>query len=302
MTAMTIVANSHTSLDHRHAYLVGFDQVRRVLTEARPAVLVVFLLRLVAATGILWRFTVSGSAAVAGWLMLVLAVYVFNGVTDVQTDRANGSSRPIASGQLKRSTALRWCMGASSSGLALCWLVGPFVFCLGAVLLVAGWAYSDGPSLKNAPVGFGMLVGVGAALTYAAGWLAGGVGDLGNLVVMLGVSVWVGACCASKDFSDIAGDRLGGRRTWPVLLGAERAAKVLAIVAIACGACVLTGSVLGGVSPLPAALIVSGSIVLAGVTLASASAQDRTVRRRPYRVFMATQYATNLALIACSFG
>lgn len=291
-----------TSVERRHAPIVGWHQLKDLIREARPVVQVVFLMRLIAATGLPSHPTAPALIVIVGWLPLVVAVYVFNGVTDVSSDRANGSNRPIASGRLTVNAAIRWCMVSSLVGLALCWLVDPRVLILGVVLLVVGWAYSDGPSLKNRPIGFGVIVGVGAALTYLAGWFASPDRNAGSLPVLLVVAGWVGLCCASKDFSDVEGDRLAGRRTWPVLLGQRGAAYLLASVAVSGGIAALVGSVLARVAVAPAAVLMAGSILLAVVGVESAARAERTVRRRPYRAFMATQYAANLAMICSGFA
>jgi 4-hydroxybenzoate polyprenyltransferase len=268
-----------------------------VITEARPPVQAVFLLRLVAAMSLFGQARAVDFVVLAGWLLLVVSVYVFNGITDLAADSANGSRRPIASGRLTPDAALHFCLGASACGLALCWLAGPNVFGLGVVMLVLGWAYSAGPAWKNTPVGFGVVVGLGAALTYLVGWFAGGSADVRRLVAMLAIAAWVGLCCASKDFSDVAGDRLAGRRTWPVSLGPHRAALLLGAIAITTGSVVLAGSIMSGVPLAPAAILLTGSVVLAAISIAAAADRSREVRRRPYQAFMATQYAANLALI-----
>lgn len=272
-------------------------QLKGVLQEARPVVQAVFLLRLVAATGLPWQVRTSDAIAIAGWLPLTVAIYVFNGVTDIRSDIANGSARPIASGQLSRVAALRWCAGSAVIGLTCCWFVAPEMFVLGTILLTVGWAYSDGPALKNAPVGFGLIVGLGAALTYVAGWFAAGGSDTGALPVMLAIAAWVGLCCASKDFSDIDGDRLAGRHTWPIVLGPRAAARLLAVIALAASGLAVTGAILARTWIVPAAVLCCGSLMLAVVSVKSATNPDRSTRRRPYRAFLATQFAANVALI-----
>jgi 4-hydroxybenzoate polyprenyltransferase len=299
---MSTAVSAGTPVVRRRAPIVVRDQLKCVVHEARPVVQIVFLLRLLAATGLPWHPTLRELTAIAGWLPLVVAIYVFNGITDLGADAVNGSARPIASGQFTCVAALRWCVASAVVGLALCSLVAPAVVGLGAVLLAVGWAYSDGPALKNTPIGFGVIVGLGAALTYVAGWVAAGASDDGTLPVMLVFAAWVGLCCASKDFSDVDGDRLAGRHTWPVVLGPRGAAQLLGGLAVLGSGTALAGSVVAGVAVVPAAVLVSGSLLLAAVAFASSSKPDRSTRRRPYRAFMATQYAANLAMICSGFA
>jgi 4-hydroxybenzoate polyprenyltransferase len=298
---VSTLVNSGTSIHRRTTSWALGRQIQYVVAEARPVVQVVFLMRLAAATGVLWQPSQRALVMVPGWLLLVVAIYVFNGITDVQGDEINGSERPIASGRLTQASARRWCVGLSCCGLAMCGLVSRSELALGGVLLAIGWAYSAGPSFKSTPLGLEISVGCGAALTYTAGWVVRGSGDYRSLALMLALSGWVGLCCVTKDFSDVEGDRVAGRRTLPVMLGQKRAAVVVATTAVTGGVAVLTASIWIGAWFTTAMLIASGSVVLASVVLTSAEAPGRSTRRRPYRAFMATQYAANIALI-CAPG
>lgn len=271
-----------------------------VFAESRPGVQLVFLMRSSATSGIVTHPSVHRLTGILGWALLTIAIYVFNGVTDLATDTANRSTRPIASGLLSRSSALAWCAALAGAGMAACWQIGLMQTFLGAAMLVLGWAYSSGPTLKNSPTGFAVVIGLGAALTYAAGWVAGGHVTMHDLALALSVSLWVGLCCASKDFSDIDGDRLAGRRTWPVVLGPQRAAHLLSVLAVSAATGVLVLAGVSGADPVPAAALVMGSIALAFTATRSASAPDRITRRRPYRAFLTTQYTINGAML--TFG
>ncbi len=82
-----------------------------------------------------------------------MAIYVFNGVTDVTADLANQSRRPIATGRLRLSTARAGCLLLAAGGIAMCLVVSLVEVWLGLGMLWLGWAYSCGPSLKNNPAG-----------------------------------------------------------------------------------------------------------------------------------------------------
>ncbi len=256
----------------------------------------VFLLRLAAATGILRHPSLRLATLVAGWLLLTIPIYVFNGVTDVQTDDANLSHRPIASGRLKARTALGACLPLAAVGLALCLAIGPAEGCVGAGMLALGWAYSAGPCLKKAALGFAAVIGAGAALTYIAGWLARGQLTAAQLWLGLAISLWVGLCCASKDFSDVAGDALAGRRTWPVVLGARRAAVLLCALTVIATIILALTVTLTSSSTLILTALVCGSFSLIVSLLRCTDADTRTITRRPYKAFMLTQYTVNIAM------
>jgi 4-hydroxybenzoate polyprenyltransferase len=269
-----------------------------VVRESRPGVQLVFLLRSVAGSGLVLSPTVRAAELVAGWWMLTTAIYVFNGVTDLTADRGNESQRPIASGRLRLSDAALACVGLSASGLVMCAVASGTDLALGLALLALGWAYSAGPAWKNSASGAAAVIGAGAGLTYAAGLVCRGDASWREALVAAGLAVWVGVCCASKDFSDAPGDRLAGRRTWPVVLGARRGAELLAGSAVAVGSGFAVTIAVIDQHYLPAGLVLAfGSLLLAAVAVMTATSARRQTRRRSYRAFMTTQYATNLALI-----
>jgi 4-hydroxybenzoate polyprenyltransferase len=274
--------------------------IRLVLAESRPAVQVVFLLRSVAASGLGRQPTLSRFTLVSGWTLLIVAIYVFNGVTDITGDSLNNSQRPIATRQLASGTALRWCAGLAGVGMAMCGLVGRVELGLAAAMLLLGWAYSAGPALKNHPAGFAAVIGVGAGLTYAAGSEVAGAASWARLACCSTMAAWVGLCCAAKDFSDVDGDRLAGRRTWPVIMGPRGAAVLLTVLALTGSAGGLVTARTAHTTPLPALVLCAGSVALCLTALASGTAASRAARRRPYRVFMCTQYATNLVWMFAS--
>jgi 4-hydroxybenzoate polyprenyltransferase len=164
-------------------------------------------------------------------------------------------------------------------------------------MLLIGWAYSAGPSLKDSALGFAAVIGIGAALTYTAGSIASAHTDLHELATTLSISLWVALCCGSKDFSDVDGDRLAGRHTWPVILGYRRAARLLSGLVVVAAGCVVVSALETGADIFPALALGAGSIGLAITALRSTPAAERRNRRRPYRVYMLTQYATNAALL-----
>jgi 4-hydroxybenzoate polyprenyltransferase len=272
---------------------------RDLIAESRPPVQCVFALRFVVASGIWFQPSVRGAVTLLGWLCLSVAIYVFNGVTDVTADLLNHSGRPIATGRLDPQTALTSCAALSILGTALLARQGLLLVLLGLLFLLVGWAYSAGPSWKEDPIGFGTVIGTGAAMTYGAGWATRGSPTTGQLATGLAVALWVGLCCACKDFSDIEGDAAAGRRTWPVLLGSRRARTLIGTLAVTMSAAAI-GMALGfGSGLVTASLLLAGSLGLTATlsrSARSASTSSRGQRRLSYRVFLTTQYLANLTI------
>lgn len=274
--------------------------------EARPVVQGIFALRFCCAAlladhhtnGAVWPRV----AGVLGcWVAATWAIYLLNGVADVVEDRENGSVRPVARGILPVDFAKSVVVGLSAAAIGFAALISPVVCLLVALHLAAGIAYSTGPRpLKgNVPGFFGAVVALGG-LTYLCGWYASGATEIGAPLLLFGgaMSLWMGFGGATKDLSDVAGDRLAGRRTLPVVLG-DRAARIaMAIGASAVGWGFLLAAVRWAPSVAPVGFVVcAGSVALAVVVSSNVSRGERFRRRRPYRTFMITQYTAHLTLL-----
>ncbi|MCE7002297.1 UbiA family prenyltransferase [Kibdelosporangium philippinense] len=247
----------------------------------------------------LWNLsTLTGLAA---WVPVVAAIYLINGIADIEGDQRNGSKRPIATGALSVEAAWRAVGWLVLFGLSAAALVSYEMVALSLVMLAVGWAYSCGPwPLKNTVAG--VLIGgsVLGFLTYLAGFVAtpGGVLSVDFLVLAGGLSLWMGVVGGfTKDLKDVPGDRAAGRRTLPVRLGVRRAAVVAAVVAV-----VFALLYAGLVSSVAVALVPhSIGLFLGALAVAAIAGQPpgegRTVPKWPYRAFMITQYFANLLAV-----
>ena len=289
---------------HQRAGPAGLHTLRLIWEEARPVVQVVFLLRFLTGLALAERghgvLSWSIVAGAASWLCVTSSIYVLNGVSDLAGDRANGSTRPIASGRLPVDTALSAAAALAVAGVALSAAVRGPATLLAVLMLVLGWAYSMARNpLKESMPGFFVVVTVGGLLTYLAGWLSVGRWPAADLLVFgLALSLWMGLGGSTKDLSDTEGDRAAGRRTWPVMLGERKARAAMAVSALAVGlgffgvALPVATGLVG-----PAAVLLVGSLTLATVLVMSPGGRTRHHQRRPYRIFMFTQYVTHLTLL-----
>jgi 4-hydroxybenzoate polyprenyltransferase len=280
----------------------------RCFLEARPAVQGIFMLRFLTGasfagsltTGMV-NFSLWGGAAL--WICATMSVYILNGVMDVEEDRINGSSRPVASGKLSVTQAA-WV----TAGLAVLSVVGGFA--LGGlmgwsviVLLALGWLYSGPPLyLKRSPTGWAILGIMVALITYNAGRITNeSVGDvLAFLVFAAVMALWLGIVSQMKDLSDIEGDKQAGRRSGPVVWGEDVARLVFSGAALSLGGgYILLAALFAPSLLIPSFVLATGAVILAVVTLGPWSRGDKSRRRRPYKVFMFAQYCANLAVIIC---
>jgi 4-hydroxybenzoate polyprenyltransferase len=274
--------------------------------EARPVVQGIFALRFCCGAlladhhtnGAVWPRVVG---VLGCWVAATWAIYLLNGVADVVEDRENGSIRPIARGLVPAECAKSVVVALSGAAIGIAGLISPVVCLLVVLHLGVGVAYSTGPRpLKgNVPGFLGAVVALGG-LTYLSGWYATGANEIGVPLLLFGgaMSLWMGFGGATKDLSDTTGDRLAGRRTLPVALGDRAARAAMAIGASAVGWGFLLATLRWAPSLTPVGFVVcTGSFVLAIVVSCDVSRGERFRRRRPYRVFMITQYTAHLALL-----
>lgn len=275
--------------------------LRLCFAEARPCVLVIFLLRFLTGAAM------SGGrpdlvAAALVWEAAVFFVYLYNGVTDVHEDRFNGSGRPIASGLLSRGAAAWIAVSAAVSALVGGLLLGGPMAAAVPVLILLGLAYSGPPCyLKRRSGGAMVTVTVAGLLTYYMGEAAA-VPTPKLLVLALVMSLWMGLVGATtKDLPDAAGDAAAGRQTIAVTRGDRRVRWLASVSAVALGIGFLVAAVV--VAPeliWPAVIMLAGAAAVAVLALGDLSQGDRSRRRRPYRAFMITQYGVHLMAIFVS--
>ena len=281
------------------------------LTEARPTVLTIFALRFTSGSVLASRIGEVGHPlrAVAGglvWESAIFFTYLYNGTRDVAEDRANGSGRPIARGDLcpRRATAVAF--AAAGFALAGAFVLGGTAPWLVGALLALGYAYSGAPfHLKRRSSGTAIVGLAAGLLSYYAGFTGydGGSWRIqGSLVLpmfALAAALWMGAVgTPTKDLPDAAGDAVAGRRTVTVVYG-ERTTRITASC-VSLGLALVFGLAVAYLRlPLlgPELAMLTGAATLTVVTLTSVSQGGRPRRRRPYRVFMLTQYAMHLSLV-----
>jgi 4-hydroxybenzoate polyprenyltransferase len=278
----------------------------RCFLEARPAVQGIFLLRFLAGASFANPLLAGGVSlslliGAALWVCATLSVYIFNGVMDVEEDRINGSSRPVARGKLKIAHAT-----GVTGGLATLSVIGSFI--LGSTmvwsvvaLLVLGWLYSGPPFyLKRWPSGLAAVAILAALITYNAGYVGNGEGGdvLPLFVFAVVTALWMGLVGQTKDLSDAQGDKQVGRRSGPVVWGEDIARIVFSGVALCLGGgYILLATLFVPSLLIPAFVLASGGVIVAALTLGPWGRGDKMRCRRPYKAFMLTQYGVNLAIV-----
>jgi 1,4-dihydroxy-2-naphthoate octaprenyltransferase len=193
-----------------------------------------------------WR----AAAALVVSLALQIGTNYVNDYADGQrgTDDQNrvGPVRLVGSGlasasEVKRAAAMAFGI-AGAFGAALALAVGPELLVVGALCMIAGWAYTGGPK----PYGY---LGLGEVMVFVFFGVVATVGSTYvqtssvsrlSLVASVAVGLLAVALLVINNLRDIVGDSASGKTTLAVLVGESttRTAFVAIFVLVAVAICV----------------------------------------------------------------
>lgn len=214
----------------------------------------------------------------AGWLVaaiLAIACWYINATTvndlaDVEIDKVNlknDPDRPLVNGQANQRQLIVIAVGCGLAALALAALLGWAAGVAMFLLLGFNLAYSLAPLKLSARGGLALAL---LPLGYVALTMLLGAAATGLQFTKLGAGLWLLALCylqfvarlSLKDYRDVVGDRLHGKRTFLLRHGSS---KVILLALVSHGAAGIAGVV----------WLYPGSVVraMAFTLLASAAAQ-----------------------------
>lgn len=290
--------------------MVSARAIRLSWREARPIVQIIFQLRFVTGAA----FAVPsfprnlGDVALGAfaWLCVTWSIYLFNGICDRTEDLRNGLSRPLCTGELQLPLARSMVKCYALCGLCIGAIISWRIAALVALMICLGWAYSAGPRPQKAhAAGFTVVVTSGGLATYLAGWCAAGgrgVPSREFWVLAGAMSLWMGLAGNTKDLSHVLGDRAAGRRTLPLMLGDTAARRVITAMTLALGTAAVALAAVAAHPLLPeTGILLAGGAAVAASLGAARPGRPRAVRRRPYRMFMMTQYAVHATMLAALY-
>jgi 4-hydroxybenzoate polyprenyltransferase len=180
---------------------------------------------------------------VTGWVVAKIALgtlmaavlnaasNALNQVTDLEADRINKPDRPVPSGRVAPGTAIRFSGVLYLAAFLLAAAAGPQVVWLAGIAAVMTVLYSAPPfRLKGVPYLANLVIAIPrGVLLKVAGWAC--VRDFGRMepwYIGLIFGLFLVGATTTKDFADAKGDAAAGYRTLPVVLGAKRAAWLVA--------------------------------------------------------------------------
>ncbi len=195
----------------------------------------------------------AGIAAIIGLLiagmwktetaaLIFVAVFLITGAGnsvndffDKDIDAVNRPKRPIPSGRISSSAALRWSLALFVSGCALAGLLDRF--CLSLAVINSVLLFFYGRNLKAMPLAGNICVAylTGSAFIFGGG--AYGIEGMEANTIPFSLSFLATMSREiAKAIEDIEGDRKGDERTLPILAG-ERAAGIIATAFAAIAIC-----------------------------------------------------------------
>ena len=160
-----------------------------------------------------------------------LFAYVYNDVQDIDADRINAPNRPLSSGRVSKTQAMKLAIGSGALALALSLLLNPFVFATVSFGIFLGYVYSTPPfSFKNRPLAKLVTASLWAGVCSLGGSLA--ISEITGKTLYAAALFVVQGLAVSPlgDIIDLAGDRLAGKRTIAQVLGPDLMVKLSTIL------------------------------------------------------------------------
>ncbi len=180
------------------------------------------------------KVTIEPLSVLAGFAagtLIAAAAMVLNDIVDIDIDRVNEPGRPLPSGRVTIRQAYACFAALSIAGLlAAAWTGVPTLAVAAAAWLLAV-VYDTWGKRSGLPGNLMVAAATSIPFVYAMALLRCMCGEM--LVFWAIVFLTVLAREVAKDIADVEGDRLGGARTLPILVGEAKAARVAALLYIA---------------------------------------------------------------------
>jgi 4-hydroxybenzoate polyprenyltransferase len=244
------------------------QRIRTLVSLARPAVLLLVILSAaagLAAAGVADQAAVTAPVAVAVTGFILFAVTV-NDLADEAVDRVNLADvpgRPLVEGRADRREMIVVAAVSAAVALAAAPFVGPMAVGVVAAGLLFALAYSLPPirlSGRGAPASLLLPAGF-VAVPFILGLTAGDAPLAGrNAVLLAGLYVGFIGRILLKDFRDVRGDALFGKRTFLVRHGREATCRTSA-------ACWIMGAATLAAAPGLSPTVAAGQAALLAVAL-----------------------------------
>ena len=160
---------------------------------------------------------------VTGSYWLGLATYVYNDLTDLDVDRINKTNRPSVTGKATKNQLIVTVWVMFAIGLSLTASINFYTFLISTIFTALGIFYSHPKfNLKDKFPLKTIITATGAGLLSLLGGIS--VMNMSLSIVCISLSFFMFYFVLSPlgDIGDINGDRVVGRRTFPIVLGLKQ--------------------------------------------------------------------------------
>ena len=189
-------------------------------------------------------------------LLMSLSTYVLNDVADMRLDEVNRPDRPLVSRNASKSDAVLLVFILICGAAAIALSLGFVAFLIALAEILLGLGYSFRPlDFKNRYLIKTLSIGAGGIMATLFGGVAAGRVNSAVIYAALLFLVFLFATSPINDLADIVGDKADGRRTIPIVIGANNTVKL---------------AILAGFVPLASSLLLlpwSGLSVLSSISL-----------------------------------
>lgn len=171
---------------------------------------------------------------VFGIYFIALATYIYNDITDMDLDKINAANRPIVSGKISKRSATALFMILTSVALALNASINIQTAMVALACVALGVIYSHPRTHFKDKFPFKTLITAGGAgLASIIGGFA--VGNLSPYVIFASLLFFLYFFILGPlgDIDDLRGDRMGRRRTFPIVLGVRPTLALILSIPIA---------------------------------------------------------------------
>ncbi|MDG6922290.1 MAG: UbiA prenyltransferase family protein, partial [Nitrososphaerota archaeon] len=167
-------------------------------------------------------------------LLISLAVYVLNDLSDLEVDRINAPNRPLARQVVSKREGLGFVLVLSGLGTAIGYVLGPFTFVIALLEILVGVLYSIRPfNFKDRFIVKTLSIGAGGILANLFGGVASGIVNLDLIFCSAMFLIFIFSTSPLNDLADYVGDKSHNRKTIPIVIGPERTIKLSILTSIA---------------------------------------------------------------------
>ncbi|NSL51374.1 1,4-dihydroxy-2-naphthoate polyprenyltransferase [Calidifontibacillus erzurumensis] len=173
-------------------------------------------------------------------LLIQAATNLFNEYYDYKRGLDNADSIGIGGGIVRDGIAPKTILNVACGFFAIAILLGLYICAnsswwiaaIGIVCMITAYFYTGGPfPIAYSP--FGEIVAgffMGVVIILIAYFIQVGSISLESILISIPISILIGAILLSNNIRDLDGDKKSGRRTLAILVGREKAIRLLAFM------------------------------------------------------------------------